>query len=78
MHIMKVFMPITDEMLEQGMLPDELAPYSPGQVTLSQLRHLPALSQSRSIDMRSPGPTPNSKAVPPLSSSTYIAGRTLR
>ena len=78
MQIMKVFIPITDEMLEQGMLPDELAPYSPGQVTLSQLRHLPASSHSSSTDMRSPGPTPSSEAVPPLSSSTYMAGTTLR
>lgn len=72
---MKVFIPITDEMLEQGMIPDELVAYQPGQPLLSQLQTAP--SQSSSSINRSPGPTPSSDAVPALSSSTYLAGAIL-
>ena len=72
---MKVFIPITDEMLENGMIPDELVAYQPGQVILSQLQTTP--SQSKSSTKRSPTPTPNSEAMPALSSSTYLAGPVL-
>ncbi len=72
---MKVFIPITDEMLEQGVIPDELVAYQPGQPLLSQLQTAPA--QSGTIVNRSPGPTPSSDAVPALSSSTYLAGAML-
>lgn len=72
---MKVFIPITDEMLEQGVIPDELVAYQPGRPLLSQLQTAPA--QSSAIVSRSPGPTPSSDAVPALSSSTYLAGAVL-
>lgn len=72
---MKVFIPLTDEMLEQGIIPDELVAYQPGQPLLSQLQTAPA--QSSSMVNRSPGPTPNSDAIPALSSSTYLAGAML-
>jgi len=72
---MKVFIPITDEMLEKGIIPDELVGYRPGLPLLSQLHTTP--DQSRSTVKRSPTPTPNSDAVPALSSSTYLAGALL-
>ena len=72
---MKVFIPVTDEMLEQGVLPDELVAYQPGHPLLSLLR-TPAV-QSKSTLMLSPNTTPNSDALPALSSSTYLAGALL-
>jgi hypothetical protein len=72
---MKVFIPISDEMLEQGSFPDELLAYQPGMVLLSQAQTAP--DQSSSTVKRSPTPTPNSDAVPALSSSTYLAGASL-
>jgi len=72
---MKVFIPITDEMLEKGMIPDELVAYQVGMPLLSQVQTVPL--QPRSTTRRSPTPTPNSDAVPALSSSTYFAGATL-
>ncbi len=72
---MKIFIPITDEMLEQGLIPDELVAYQPGQPLLSQMQTAPV--QSSSSLNRSPNPIPNSDAVPALSSSTYLAGAIL-
>lgn len=74
---MKVFIPLTDEMLEQGLLPDELVAYQPGQPLLSQLQTAPAPTQSSLSVSRDPSPTPNSDALPALSSSTYLAGAIL-
>jgi len=70
---MKVFVPFTDEMLEQGFIPDELVAYQPGMTLLDQT---PA-TQSRSSTRRSPRPTPRAEAVPAFNSSTYLAGTTL-
>ena len=72
---MKVFIPISDEMLEKGLFPDELMAYQPGLPLLSQLQATPI--QSSSTVNRSPTVTPNSDAVPALSSSTYLAGAIL-
>jgi len=69
---MKVFIPITDEILELGIHPDELVAYHPDQTLLSEVHSNPVHSRSRVN--RSPGPTPNSEATPALSSSTYMAG----
>lgn len=66
---MKVFIPITDEMVEKGILPDEMVAYRPELLVLSQLKNSP--NQSKSSVNRSPTPTPNSDATPALSSSTY-------
>lgn len=74
---MKVFIPFTDEMLEQGLIPDELVAYQPGRPLLSQLQSTGALNQSSSTVSTSPRPTPSSEAVPALSSSTYLAGAML-
>ena len=72
---MRVFIPITDEMLEKGMIPDELVAYQVGMPLLSQVQTVSL--QSRSTTRRSPTPTPSSDAVPALSSSTYLAGAAL-
>jgi len=74
---MKIFIPITDEMLEKGMIPDDLVAYQAGLPLLSQLQTTPLPAQSRSTISRSPKPTPNSDAMPALSSSTYLAGAAL-
>lgn len=74
---MKIFIPISDEMLERGELPDEPVAYQPGQTLLSQLQTVPTPVQSSSTVNTSPKPTPSSAAAPALSSSTYIAGATL-
>ena len=72
---MKVFVPITDEMLDKGLIPDDLVAYQAGRLLLSQLQTTPA--QSRSISKRSPISTPNSAAVPAFNSSTNLAGSLL-
>ena len=72
---MKVFVPITDEMLDKGLVPDELVAYQRGQILLSQLQAAPL--QSRSSVKWSPASTPSEDAAPALSSSTYIAGAAL-
>lgn len=72
---MKVFIPITDEMLESGNIPDDLLAYQPGLPLLSQADA--ALRQSKSSVRRSPTPTPSSDAIPALSSSTNLAGAIL-
>ena len=72
---MKVFIPITDEMLESGNIPDDLLAYQPGLPLLSQADA--ALRQSKSSVRLSPTPTPSSDAIPALSSSTNLAGAIL-
>lgn len=72
---MKVFIPITDEMLDAGLIPDELVAYQRGQLLLSQLQTAPR--QSRSSNKRSPAETPSPDAMPALSSKTYMAGAAL-
>lgn len=74
---MKVFIPITDEMLEHGLIADELVAYQPGLPLLSQLHTNPPSNQSSLRVSRSPGATPSSEATPALSSSTYMAGAAL-
>ena len=74
---MRVFIPLSDEMLESGMFPGEPVVYQPGQALLSQQKTVSAPAQSSSIINESPTPTPNSDAIPALSSSTYLAGATL-
>lgn len=73
---MKVFIPISDEMLEQGIIPEELVAYHPGRPLLTQVQAKAPSQSSLSVN-REPGPTPNSDATPALSSSTYLAGATL-
>jgi len=68
---MKVFIPITDEMLDKGLIPDDLAAYQPGLLLLSHLQAAPL--QSRSSTNRSPTATPKPEATPALSSSTNMA-----
>jgi len=68
---MNIFIPITDDMLEQDVVPDKLVPYQPGQPLLSQLQTHTSPAQSRSTTNRSPNLTPSSIADPALSSSTY-------
>jgi|GEM_PF-2250226 len=71
---MKVFIPITDEMLEKGLIPDDLVAFRHGQLLMSQFQTSPQATQSKSINNRSPMSTPSSDAVPALSSRTYMAG----
>ena len=72
---MRVFVPITDEMLDKDLVIDELVAYQRGQLLLSQLPNTSL--QSRSSVKRSPTTTPSAEAAPALSSSTYIAGEAL-
>ena len=74
---MKVFVPISDEMLMQGTTLDDLAVYQPGMPCLSNLKVPLDATQSRSTTSRSPGSTPNSAAVPAFNSSTNLAGNLL-
>lgn len=71
----KVFVPITDEMLEDGSFDEPLVPYQPGRLLFSQVAV--ADPQSRCSTSVSPFTTPSSAALPPLSSSTYWAGPSL-
>lgn len=71
---MKVFIPITDEMLEKGLIPEDLVAFRPGQLLISETQTILMATQSKSIFNGSPSLTPNSKAIPALSSSTYIVG----
>ena len=74
---MKVFVPITDEMLMQGAIRDDLVVYQPGMRCLNNLQTPGDVTQSRSTSKRSPGSTPNSAAVPAFNSSTNLAGSLL-
>jgi len=71
---MNVFIPITDEMLEQGLIPEDLAAYRPGLPLMSQFLPMHTSDQSSLTVSVSPRPTPNAFADPALSSSTYLAG----
>ena len=71
---MKVFVPISDEMLMDGMMPHELVAYHPGMLLLAQQ---PSVAQSSSTVKRSPSSTPNSDTVPAFNSSTNMAGTLL-
>ena len=74
---MKVFVPITDEMLERGDFVDPLVPYQPGRLLLSQCLETPEIDQSMRNTSLSPGSSPSSEDFPALSSSTYLAGPVL-
>ena len=78
---MKVFIPLTDDMLDALDCTDRLVPYTPGAIPLSVI---PAAAQDRALghqsmssSRRSPGTTPSSAALPALSSRTYRAGPVL-
>ena len=73
---MKVFIPISDEMLERGVIPGDLVAYHPDKPLLSQVQAATP-GQSRLSVNRDPGPTPSSAAEPALSSNTYFAGARL-
>ena len=77
MPAMKIFVPITDDMLETGNFPAELIAYQAGVPLLSQLRPAPVAIQSISSVNTSPASTPNFEARPALNSSTYMAGKAL-
>lgn len=72
---MKIFVPLTDEMLDSGDFGGLLVPYQPGQALFSQCAQAPA--QSKCNSSRSPVCKPSSEALPALSSSTYCAGPSL-
>ena len=74
---MKVFVPVTDEMLEQEEIGDLLVPYQPGRLLLSQCREQPVVNQSILKTSLSPVASPSSEDFPALSSSTYLAGPAL-
>jgi len=77
-HPMKVFVPLTDQMLEDNPNPGPLVPYQPGLPPISQLTASARPNRQSSISTSSsPGCTPNSPALPALSSSTYLAGPAL-
>jgi hypothetical protein len=73
---MKVFIPISDEMLMDGIIPHELVAYHPGMLMLAQ-EPTPEIVQSKSTVNRSPSSTPSSDAVPAFNSSTNFAGTLL-
>ena len=74
---MKVFVPYHDAMMDDPAFAEMLVPYQPGLRTLNQIPDLKSDDQSRCKDMTSPGTNPSSEALPALSSSTYMAGRSL-
>jgi hypothetical protein len=74
---MKIFVPITDEMLAAGVIPGEPVAYQTGIPLLSQLQTPPVEPQSNFSVRRSPISTPKSEATPALSSSTNLAGEVL-
>lgn len=74
---MKVFIPITDEMLEAGVIPAEPVAYQVGVPLLSQLQKTTSAVQSRSSVSRSPTSTPSLAASPAFNSSTNLAGKAL-
>ena len=83
---MKIFIPLCDEMLDQDMDLGALVPFQFGVPSVSQVTasaHVPseasAKPETQSMNSRSssPGLTPNSSALPALSSKTYRAGPVL-
>ena len=78
LHLVKVFIPMTDDMLDNPETLEALMPYQPGISTLAQIAaRAPNPDQSRSSTSTSPGCTPSSAALPALSSNTYRAGPVL-
>ena len=74
---MKVFVPISDEMLMQGTMLDDLVVYQAGMPCLNHSQAPGDTAQSRSTSKRSPSSSPNSAAVPAFNSSTNLAGSLL-
>ena len=74
---MKVFIPISDAMLDAGKFPGKPVVYQTGLPLLSQMQSPPASVQSRSSVKRSPTTTPSLEAMPAFSSSTNLAGKAL-
>ena len=74
---MKVFVPYHDAMMDDPAFAEMLVPYQPGLKTLNQIPDPKSADQSRCKVMTSPGSRPSSDAIPALSSSTYMAGRSL-
>ena len=74
---MKVFVPFTDDMMDEPGFAEMLIPYQAGLYTLSQIPDLKSADQSRSKSNLSPATTSSSEALPALSSNTYIAGPSL-
>lgn len=83
---MKVFIPLTDDMIDAMDGEEMPVPYRVGVIPLGSLEilseapacePLAAARQSMSSSSTSPGSTPSSSALPALSSRTYRAGPAL-
>ena len=74
---MKVFVPVTDDMLQREDFTGLLVPYRPGRLLVSQCRKILEPCQSSRNTSLSPGASSSSDALPALSSSTYLAGPSL-
>lgn len=71
-----VFIPMTDDVLDNPELLAELVPYQPGYL-LAPGANMEDQSEPGIKVMRSPGDKPSSDALPAFSSKTYIAGPVL-
>lgn len=77
---MKIFIPLTDDMLDDLDANELPVPYQAGLPPISQITDsvsAPHPVQSRKSNSSSPGLTSSSAALPALSSSTYMAGPAL-
>lgn len=75
---MKIFIPLTDDMLDTLNASMSLVPYQPGVPSIGQLTGTPGTNhQSSNSISSSPGLASSSRALPALSSSTYLAGPAL-
>lgn len=75
---MKIFIPMNDDMLDALNPSISLVPYQPGLPTIGQLAGLAGTNhQSSNSNNSSPGLASSSRALPALSSSTYLAGPAL-
>lgn len=75
---MKIFIPLTDDMLDSLNASASLVPYRLGLTPISQLTAEAAPHPYSSIKVSSsPALAPSSAALPALSSSTYRAGPAL-
>lgn len=72
---MKIFVPVTDDILDHPELLSLLVPYQAGVALAAQAGPEPVQSSRKTN--RSPASTPSSEALPALSSSTYWAGPAL-